>query len=371
MFLAAALSALAYDFMDSDGLCYNFNSDGMTVTVTYEISTPGARHYQDLRGNITIPFKVNYNGIDYYVTAIDERTFQDCYDITGMTMPSTLRSIGSYAFLDCTAMTSLIIPDNVTSIGRSAFFYCYSLTDVTIGASVTDIGEFAFSYCSRLKNFKVKAQNTKFDSRDNCNAIIETASNTLRFGCPGTVIPNSVTAIGNYAFYSCSGINTEVIIPPSVTEIGYSAFNNCSNMPSVTIPASVKSIGSSAFDSCYRRTSINAYPNPAEVTLGAEVFQNVKKESCVLHVRPSLFEAYSEADQWKDFDNIIGDLPEELKGDLNGDGSVDGGDVSILLEMVLAGGVNDAQKAVADLNGDGDVDGGDVSILLEMVLSGD
>ena len=116
---------------------------------------------------------------------------------------------------------------------------------------------------------------------------------------------------------------------------------------------------------------INAYPDPNKVTLGESVFEYVPTGTCELHVMHKYYYDYAYADQWKDFENIIDDLPEVLKGDLNGDGSVDGNDVSILLEMVLAGGVTPEQLAVADLNDDHSVDGNDVSILLEMVLSGE
>lgn len=101
--------------------------------------------------------------------------------------------------------------------------------------------------------------------------------------------------------------------------------------------------------------------------MGSEVFSGVPKDE-TLHVLPQYLNKYKAADQWKEFTDIIGDLV--IKGDLNGDASVDGNDVSILLEMVLDGGLTDAQKAVGDLNGDTSVDGNDVSILLEMVLGG-
>lgn len=137
---------------------------------------------------------------------------------------------------------NLVIPESVeyygknypvTSIGVKAFFGSKALTSVTIPNSVTYIGENApFQYCPELISIKVESGNTKYDSRDNCNAIIETSSNTLIGGCKKTFIPNSVTSIGDYAFYGCSGL-TSVTIPNSVTSIGERAFYDCSGLATI------------------------------------------------------------------------------------------------------------------------------------------
>ena len=139
----------------------------------------------------------------------------------------------------------------VLGIKRSAFSGCSSLTSVTIGNSVTNIGWSAFSGCSGLTSISVENGNTVYDSRDNCNAIIKTATNTLIAGCKNTIIPNSVTSIGYRAFYNCSSL-TSVTIPNSVTNIGDYAFSGCSSLTSVTIPNSVTSIREQAF-SYYRK----------------------------------------------------------------------------------------------------------------------
>lgn len=122
----ASLSALAYDFKTDDGLCYNINDDGKSVTVTYE-SANGYYNYSNLSGDITIPESVSYDGIAYKVT-----------------------SIGGYAFSGCSGLTSVTIGNSVTTIGQSAFYYCSGLTNVTIGNSVTSIGGTAFAGCSNL-----------------------------------------------------------------------------------------------------------------------------------------------------------------------------------------------------------------------------
>ena len=185
----------------------------------------------------------------------------------GRTMDVT--SIKNEAFKNCMVMTSCIIGNKVTSIGDGAFSGCSGLTSVTIPRSVTSIGESAFSGCSGLASIMVENGNSKYDSRENCNAIIETATNTLIRGCKNTIIPNSVTTIGEAAFSGCSGL-TSVTIPNSVTSIGYYAFSGCSGLTSLSIPNSVTSIGNGAFDSCSGLTSVSI-PNSV-MSIGSYVF---------------------------------------------------------------------------------------------------
>lgn len=114
---------------------------------------------------------------------------------------------------------------------------------------MTEIGEGAFFGCSGLTSIVVAKGNSKFDSRDNCNAIIETETNHLIAGCKNTSIPNSVTKIGWGAFYDCDGL-TSITIPNSVTEIGRGAFYDCNGLTNITIPNSVTEIGKGAFWGC-------------------------------------------------------------------------------------------------------------------------
>ena len=210
------------------------------------------------------------------VTSIGEAAFRDCSALTSVTIPNSVTNIGGYAFYKCSSLTSMTIGNSVTSIGDEAFygcslpsvtipnsvtsigdyaFGCSSLTSVTIGNSVTEIGQSAFGNYSSLKFIIVNEGNPVYDSRDNCNAIIETATNALVLGCKNTNIPNSVASIGDYAFYGFSSL-TSITIPNSVTNIGESAFCHCSSLTSITIPNSVTNIGEWAFGNCSSLTSI-------------------------------------------------------------------------------------------------------------------
>ena len=166
------------------------------------------------------------------VTSIGEYAFSDCSSLTSVTIGNSVTSIGDYAFWYCYDLTSVTIPNSVTNIGNAAFSQCTALTSVTIGNSVTRIGEYAFSGCTGLTSISVDNYNATYDSRDNCNAIIESATNALIVGCKTTVIPNSVTSIGTYAFSGCTGL-TSIAIPNSVTSIGYYAFTGCYSLTDI------------------------------------------------------------------------------------------------------------------------------------------
>ena len=186
---------------------------------------------------------------------IADQAFYSCRGLKSVNIPNSVTSIGLAAFEYCSSLTSVTIPNSVTSIDDWAFAECSALTSLTIPNSVTFIGNGAFSDCKSLTTIVVDSDNPIYDSRDNCNAIIETASNSLIAGCKTTVIPNSVTSIGHGAFLGCSGL-TSITIPNSVISIELTAFCRCLSLTSVTIPNSVTSIGESAFFGCSSLTFV-------------------------------------------------------------------------------------------------------------------
>ena len=191
----------------------------------------------------------------------------DCYEprfapwysqrdkIKKVVIENGVTNISQYAFFSCNQITSITIPNSVINIGNSAFNGCSSLTSITIPNSVTSIGKLAFYSTPRLSSIKVEDGNIYYDSRNNCNAIIETQSNTLLKGCKNTIIPNTVTSIELSAFSECVDLKS-ITIPNSVTNIGNSAFYGCSRLTSITIPNSVVNIGIAVFSECSRLTTI-------------------------------------------------------------------------------------------------------------------
>jgi len=173
--------------------------------------------------------------------------------ITSITISDSVTIINSWAFAGCTELTSIIIPNSVTSIGNDAFSRCTGLTSIIIPNSVTSIGWAAFFGCTGLTSMTVDSGNITFKSEDNC--IIRISNNELVAGCKTSIIPASVTSIGNWAFGGCTGL-TDITIPNSVSSIGWGAFSACTGLTSITIPGSVTSIGDFAFSECTSLTSI-------------------------------------------------------------------------------------------------------------------
>ena len=219
-----------------------------SITVPNSVTSIGDWAFSDCTSltSITIPNSV---------TSIGELVFGDCSSLTSITIPNSVTSIGNQAFDGCTSLTSITIPNSVTSIGNWAFWDCTSLTSIAIPNNVASIGYGAFRACYSLTSMVVEPGNTTYDSRENCNAIVEKATNTLIAGCQNTTIPNSVTSIGEYAFYQCKFL-ASITIPNSVTSIGSEAFYECISLASITIPNSVTSIGKAAFRSCESLPSV-------------------------------------------------------------------------------------------------------------------
>ncbi|MBO4408171.1 MAG: leucine-rich repeat protein [Clostridiales bacterium] len=190
---------------------------------TYSIKSDDSCRIDHYKGNddqVNIPDSIN----GHQVTEIADFAFQNC-KMSGIKIPSTVTCFGTKAFQDCKNLKSIEIPSKVTNISQGLLYGC-----------------------SSLESISVEEGNPIYDSRKNCNAIIETASNTLIDGCSKTVIPDTVKIIGEYAFSGSSF--TGFTIPDNIVEIRTGAFYLCNNLKEISIPKEVKTIKTSTFAGC-------------------------------------------------------------------------------------------------------------------------
>ena len=207
-----------------------------TITGRYEVELAECKGVAT-DGRVTIPYAIpflfryeeNELRLSFRVVSIGESAFSKYLcssSLKEIIIPDSVTSIREGSFERCRSLARIDIPESVTTIGGKAFKDCESLKEIIIPGSVTSIGMGAFSGCGVLEEISVDSDNPVYDSRDNCNAIIETAIGRLVQGCTATVIPESVTSIGDAAFSRCKALR-EIRIPVSVESIGNGAFNNC------------------------------------------------------------------------------------------------------------------------------------------------
>ena len=273
--LVATTSLWAQRFQVGD-LYYNItsSSEPYTVEVTYQYDW-SETNYSSLT-SVVIPESVTRNGTIYSVTSIGNNAFLYCQGLTSITIPHSVTSIGEMAFFSCPSLTSITIPESITSIGKEAFAYCRNMKSVVWNA----INCADFSYSSLEGPFGDQRHNSAITSF----TFGDSVQHIPAYMCYGmtkltsVTLPNSVTSVGNAAFYGCHSLTSpvynahcfaylptsyegEYVIPDGIKQIAGSAFSGCAGLSSITIPNSVTSIGIGAFEgcSCLKSPAYNAH----------------------------------------------------------------------------------------------------------------
>ena len=322
-------------------------------------------------GDIVIPASVVYEGAAYPVTSIGESAFYNCSDVTHVSLPKSVSTIGRWAFAGCRGLSQMTVPDAVTVIDENVFNGCRGLTSITLGKSVTTIRDDAFTDCSALASI---------------------------------TIPKSVATIGDYAFYGCTGIKTLFFNAANCEDpMWYSAFLDCpldsiifgnhvqhipaylafgqTRLESIIIPKSVTSIGDYAFWGCSGLMDVICLAVTPPTLVGAGLFDDMNYYAhATLHVLPESVQSYQQADYWKDFSQIRGDVVLYTPGDVDADGEITIADANKVVVIIINGGSSGHTHTpdpegdwinAADVNGDGEVNIADVNAIIDRILNGD
>lgn len=258
-------------------------------------------------------------------TIIKKDAFKMCKKLTSIVIPEGVTTIENGAFKDCINLTSITFPNSLEDIYCDAFSGCIGLTAISIPTNVCYIEHWAFKDCESLASITVANGNKYYDSRNNCNAIINTDSNKLLLGCVNTVIPDTITEIEAFAFIRCKTL-TSISIPDSVTAIGHSAFAHCTNLTSVRIPEGVE-IGKEAFLGCpcmdnkHDTASVQEEKVPVTFTYEGELDFSVEGECTVQMTAKelSLFRQLIQQSEDEDVEDVLEFLKENMPDSLYDD----------------------------------------------------
>ena len=306
--------------------CWDINCDGELSYDEAAAVTDLGRVFKESLYNTNI---TSFDELQYFsgLTSIGDSAFRFCKSLTSVKIPASVTTIGKRAFQYCYSLSSIDIPNSVTTIKENAFEDCYYLHSIAIPNSVISIETNPFVGCYGLTSMVVAPYNSKYDSRNGCNAIISRGTNTLVAGCITTEIPNTVTSIGDSAFCRLTTL-TSVVLPSSLTSIGKGAYSKCFHLESITVHATVPP------------------------TWGTDAFEDVDV-SIPVYVPASTLADYQAAPGWSDFfTNFVEFTNETSQLSVTGYGDGSGGwnlIASPLVSDVAPTGVDNMLNDVYDL----------------------
>ena len=290
---AALLGTVCFSNITAEKASAKTSGDYQYVITGKKQKTCAIRKYTGKDKDVKIPSKLD----GYTVTRIGNLAFAKNMNIQSVTFPKRVTKIGRKAFKGCENLKKIKFSDNIHTIEREAFYLCMELKDVSLPSKLKKLGNYAFDYCPikdisipqyvesigyesfdriGLDSITVDEKNKTYDSRENCNALIKTSTNTIIYGSNKSTVPSTVTAIGEEAFYNCRKLK-EITIPAGFKTIGNSAFQDCDALEKVSFSEGLKKIGDGAFFGCSSLKDIKL-PDSLE-TIGGYAFQDCKKIS--------------------------------------------------------------------------------------------
>ena len=304
------------DEIEIDGLWYEIVSKTREAKViTYKSEKYG--------GTIIIPENVEFDGVNYNVTSIEDNAFYQCSDLISVTIPNCVKKIGWCAFYECGNLESAEIPNSVTNIGSQAFWGCRSLTSVVIPISVTRIDDYVFCDCRSPTSIVIPNSVTAigrgaFQSCSSLssvtipNSVARIDIEAFRYcrSLTSITIPNSITNINEFAFEGCSSL-TSVTIPNSVMSVGLQAFYGCSSLKTITIGNGVNTIFYHAFANCLELKDVYCYADIIPSMLNVynkpvtSAFEGSLVEYATLHVPESSISDYKSTEPWSNFKSVV------------------------------------------------------------------
>ena len=361
--------------------------EGITkITIPQSATTIGSRAFQGCSDLIsvslpdqleTIADSLFFNctslwnqQIPQSVVSVGVRAFHHCSSITTMNLPASLISIGDYAFDLCYGLLSVSFPNGLQKIGKWAFDDCGKIRTLSIPATVEDIASTTFAGCSGLWSFSVASDNASYCSVD---GVLFDKEMTTLICYPGLktgdyTVPDSVTTIGDYAFYYSRQLKN-IMLSSSVTTVGANAFRLCTALKRVTMPSSLTALGSGIFVACQSLEAIVCYATEPPV-VSATTFTESNLQ-VPLYVLGQVVDSYKNAEYWSRFVTILpidGSVVDGLLGDVDDDGFVNMLDVTQIINHILSKPSPGFQWQRADLNFDGYINMLDVSLLISRIL---
>lgn len=318
-----AYEGKTYNVVGIEPYAFSQSKELKSVSIAQSVESIGKYAFAACYGLESVTFEG-----DASVKEIGGQAFLLCKSLGSIEIPESVEKIGKYAFEMCeslksvnfapkarltliddyvfchTGLTEFDIPESVTEINPVAFCSNPGITEITLPKQITRLSEQnPFAYNTQVTRMSVEKGNKTYDSRKDCNAIIETATNTLVAGCKASTIPASVTAIGRSAFNHCTDL-TDAALPATIRSIGKYAYLGCTGLRSFYFPSTMNVMADSVF---WKATELDSIVTMAQrpFAIDESDFETTTYETATLYVPAGTATLYRSASAWSKFRNIV------------------------------------------------------------------